>query len=96
MSRVERIHIYPVTERNRTTHETTKSGECWCEPTPRQVCAEARWNRRRQEYECAESCFRCGGAVCVLPYAEGEAILLMHSLTQREEPPEMRRKARIA
>ena len=77
--RRDRVHIFPVDAQYRSNHETRMS-ECWCEPTPRQVCPETDELDR-----CAPGCYRCGGTGWVWCYDEALPIALLHSIAMRRE-----------
>ena len=69
---VERIHIYPVDSKNRSTHRTTKSCACWCEPEYMQLCAEA-----DDHGNCVPTCWRCDGRGMVR-YKDEPKMLIVH------------------
>ena len=79
----DRIHIYPVYGRNRSTHKTNKSCACWCEPEYMQVCPES-----DERGNCVDGCYRCGGRGLVRPYDDTLPMLIEHregQLTKKEE-----------
>lgn len=69
----QRIHVYPVDRKNRSTHITKKHGQCWCEPEHMNVCSES-----DAQGECVPGCWRCGGRGLVPVYDPDLPILLVH------------------
>ena len=77
----ERIHIYPVDRKMRSTHITRKdkqTGEpkpCWCEPELMQPC-----NEQDAHGKCQPDCWRCGGEGIAPVYTDDDQlqILIVH------------------
>jgi hypothetical protein len=69
----DRIHVYPVTKRNKSDHRTDSSEMCWCGPLIRQVCPES-----PSKGDCAADCWRCEGTGWVEPYDDTLSIAILH------------------
>lgn len=76
----DRIHIYPVDKRGRSTHTTDKSEFCFCCPETKQLCPESQENDRGDPV-CPPGCYRCGGSALVDPFDEEQVILIIHRHT---------------
>lgn len=70
----ERIHVYPVTRRNKSDHRTDKTGMCWCAPRVVQVCPES-----DDKGNCPETCWKCDGTGWVEPYDDALNLCILHN-----------------
>jgi len=70
----DKIHIYPVDNKNRSSHCTDKSLMCGCKPKQMQVCAES-----NEDGKCKPSCVICSGSGLVKPYDDELNILVIHN-----------------
>lgn len=75
----ERLHIYPVTGRNQSDHQTGKSRACWCEPEYMQLCEEA-----DEHGDCLPSCWKCGGRGLARYTDETQKMLIVHRAGARK------------
>lgn len=69
----DRIHVYPVRQRNQSDHRTTKDGSCWCVPELMNVCSES-----DQDGNHSAICWRCQGRGLVPIYDASLTVLLIH------------------
>ena len=70
----ERIHVYPVDRKHRSTHITTHRLPCWCPMEELNICSEA-----DARGECVTTCWRCRGRGLVPIYDQELTVFLVHA-----------------